>query len=196
LYSLSCMKMNRVFYILLIGLLACLPNTGVWAQSQAESAEGSIELQSNEGQKSVTIPVQSKIHIKYTVDPRHYGNKTLDAVLDTSVVISGTRVGVQYLDEITVRNEGRFKTGKHLFWISIGIFLGFILFLVVLAAMSITAIGTIILLAVLTILLGIAASVAMPAGVITGIVLMAISSKTYHLHKDWKVVTHPSSSDD
>ena len=153
-------------------------------------------MQSNTGRKTVTIPAQSKIAVKYSVNPRRYGHKTLDAVLDTSVVISGTRVGVQYLDEITIRDEHRFKAGKTVFWTSLGIFFGFWLFLGILAAMSISAIGTIILLAVVTVLLGIAASIAMPGGVIVGIVLMAVAAKTYRLKKDWKVVTHPTNSDD
>lgn len=191
-----CLKMNRAFQIILICLLACSIKTTLWAQAEAESASGSLELQSSFSKKVVTIPVQSKISVKYTVGPRRYHNLTLDEVQDTSVVISGTRVGVQYLEEITVRDEDRYRAGKTVFWISIGVFLGFLVLLAVLAAMTIYAIGAIIALAILVTLVGIAAAIAMPAGVIVGIVLMAVAAKTYSLWKDWKLVTHPTNSDD
>jgi hypothetical protein len=191
-----CLKMNRALHILLVCLLACSFKTTLWAQAEAESAGGSLELQSTFSKKVVTIPAHTKIGVKYTVGPRRYHHQTLDAVLDTSVVISGTRVGVQYLEEITVRDEDRYRAGKTVFWISIGVFLGFLALLAILAALTIYALGAIIALAILVTLVGIAAAIAMPAGVIVGIVLMAVAAKKYSLAKEWKLVTHPTNSDD
>jgi hypothetical protein len=188
--------MNHALRLLLAGIMICCMQTTLWAQTEAESAGGSLELQSTVRKKTITIPVQTKIGVKYTVGPRRYRNLTLDQVMDTSVVVSGTPVGVQYLDEIMVRDEDQYRAGTVVLLVSVGIFAAFLIVYAILLGTLVGSLGLSVALIVAAIVLGIAAAIAMPGGLIVGLILMAAATKKYSLYKDWKVVTHPTSTDD
>lgn len=189
------MKLNRILPWLFSWIILC-SFSSVWAQTEAEAAGGSLELQSKSGRQIVYVPAQTKIGVKFTVNSKRYMHKTLDEVRDTSVVISGDKVGTKYLSEIIVRNESRYKTGKAVLLISIGIIVAF--WLLALLTFYVLYSGGVAYLAllILTVIFGIAAGAAFPTGVIIGIVLMAIANQVYRLGRDWTLKTHPGKTAD
>jgi hypothetical protein len=187
--------MKNTQFILTCLLLLCSSLLGsvAKAQSEPESASGSLELQSRIGTRVVTVPAHTEVGVKYTVNNRMYHRLTLDAVLDSAVVLSGDTVGVEYLEILSVRKEKQYRQGRTIVLISVIVTVAFYAAL----ALSVLLVfgngffsgGLLIGLTVL----GILAGLAMPGGLTAGIVLMAMARKAYNLKREYNLRTHPTS---
>jgi hypothetical protein len=179
------MRQHTYLSLVLLCILFWGARSIAMAQSEAESASGALILQSPKSSFEHTIPTGSKLAVKYTVDARIFRDLTLDGVLENAVILSGDTVGLDYLDRVVLRDERRFQTGKKLLIASIIITAAFYLSFIGLFALGFSGSPAYIVLLALVILLGIPASAAMPGGIITGIVLMAIAGRHYRLWREW-----------
>ncbi len=183
--------MNRSIQLIVLVVVWALGfmQTAVYAQSEAESASGGLVLSSQKEGIETTVKVGRTIHVKYTTDRRTFPNKQLNGVTPTQVVLSGDTIGIDYIQSVSLRDEHKYSSGRKVLLASLIVTLAF--YLVTLLGVGLlfgnAALGVVFL--VLAIILAIPASVAMPAGLIIGLVLMAKASKTYDRARGWKIAT-------
>ncbi|HEX2898685.1 MAG TPA: hypothetical protein VHS96_03090 [Bacteroidia bacterium] len=163
----------------------CATNA-VWSQSEPESAKASLQLQSLKD--TIVIPLGSSISVNYRHDPKTYRKQVLEAVLDSAVVLAGDTVEVKYIDRIGVVREDMHEAGKVTLWVSLISIVGFYLAVILLIVLPSSSI--LFFLAVITaILFGIPATLAFPAGVIVGVILLLKSEKYYPIGYKWRLRT-------
>lgn len=157
------------------------------AQGEAENAQGSLTLQSEDGRRTVKLKEGAPIAVKYTIDPRTFRDLRLDAVMDSSVVISGDTVEFHYLDHLVIRDQKLYSAGKKVLLASLVV--SFLFYLLVLATVLAAANpGAIMfILGIALVVLAIPTVVAMPGGIIAGAVMMGVASKTYQLRRNWRL---------
>lgn len=161
------------------------------AQSEPESGDGSLLLQSQ--RETIEIPVGSYIDVNYRHDSRIYRGEHLQAVMDSTVVLSGDTVQIKYIDRIAVKREKLHKAGKITLFSSIGAVLLFWFLVACLFAFYLNP-ALMFITGLLLVLVAIPASLAMPTGIIVGIVLLAVSTKIFQLGYNWKLSTRPKKS--
>ena len=171
----------------------CLALFGSWAsplmaQSEPESGAGSLLVQSQ--RETIEIPVGSYMDVNYRHDSRTFRGEHLEAVMDSTVVLSGDTVQIKYIDRIAVKREKLHKAGKITLFASIGAVLLFWFLVACLFAFYLNP-ALMFITGLLLVLVAIPASLAMPTGIIVGIVLLAVSTKVFQLGYNWKLSTRP-----
>ncbi|MBP6722011.1 MAG: hypothetical protein KA239_06805 [Bacteroidia bacterium] len=159
---------------------------GLFAQTEPESATGTLLLQS--ARDTIEVPVGSALTVNYRHDPRTYRDQRLDVVMDSALIISGDFVDLKYIDRIGVQRKDLHKAGKITLIASVASILAFWFLLACVFAFYMNP-ALLFVTALLLVLVSIPATLAMPTGLIVGIVLLAVSTKFYHLGYQWKLGT-------
>jgi hypothetical protein len=159
------------------------------AQSEPESGNGTLYIQSQTGGRDVEVPVGSSVNVRYRHNPVKYRGVPLQAVLDSSVVLGPDTVGIQFIDEIGVRREKMHKAGSKVFWASTIVIIAFLATAVITTILAFSAAAPVYALGILLLILSIPVSLAFPTGLIVGITLLATAVKKYSLYHDYKLST-------
>ncbi len=183
------MKNTALIICLLILVVTVCTSLGAMAQSEPESANGTLYIQSQNGTRDVEVPVGSSVNVRYRHNPIKYRGMPLQAVFDSSVVLGPDTVGIQFIDEIGVRREKIHKAGNKVFWASTIIIAAWIAIAVIATVTAISGPAPIYALFIVLSILSIPAALAFPIGLIVGITLLATSVKKYSLYHDYKLST-------
>jgi hypothetical protein len=183
------MKNTALIICLLILVVIVCTSPAALAQSEPESGNGTLYIQSQTGGRDVEVPVGSSVNVRYRHNPIKYRSVPLQAVFDSSVVLGPDTVGIQFIDEIGVRREKLHKAGSKVFWASVIIIAVWIAFAVIATLIAISAPAPIYALFSVLSILSIPAGLAFPIGLIVGITLLATSVKKYSLYHDYKLST-------
>lgn len=180
------MKRWLLFRLLVCAIGFCGPAEVILAQTEPESASGTLLVQSS--RDTIEIPIGSSLTVNYRHDPHTYRHQRLDVVMDSSLVISGDFVDIRYIDRISVKDRDLYKAGKVTLWVSIAVTLAFWFLLACMFALYMVP-GLFFVAVLLFIIVAIPAILAMPAGLIVGIVLLVVGNKHYQLGYQWKLGT-------
>lgn len=166
--------------------LACL--CPCLAQSEPESGNGSLYIQSIQGYDEVRVRPGTVVSVRYKNDPYLYRKVEMKGVVDSSAIFGTDTVGIRYVEELVVRREQMYQNGRRILMWSIISVVGF---WVTFAAAFLLGYGYGSALAVffmiLAALLSIPAGAAFPTGIIVGIVMLASAAKHYRIHREWRL---------
>jgi hypothetical protein len=166
--------------------------SGSRAQSQAESAQGSLYIQSDAGKADVVVAPGNHLQVRYHDNPKHYNCIVFQGAVDSAVVLNGDTIAFKYIDEIFVRHDRRFRAGKIVLWYSAGTIAAELFFHTLRRALVRQG-GTMFWVAdAFASYLFLPAALALLVGLWVGVVLLGRAYKGYAMRAGWRLSAQPS----
>jgi hypothetical protein len=173
---------NRILLLIFLCFLVGMTH----GQSEPESETGNVYLQSQIDSSTVPVPMGSILRVRYRNNPRAY-HVVLQGTTGDSVILNADTVKTIHIDEVSVRNQPRYRKGQVTFWTAVGILAAFWLLFIIRWIDSRFVGDTFWLVELLWLFLLLLALLTLPIVLPIGILLMYASYKRYRLKGKWQL---------